>query len=297
MRAARTVTLHRLSRDEDRWCRVQCTPVAGAPSGTGYATPQVGGLLGLKRFYVAHQCGGGDYPQFSEAGVRASLDAGYDALEVSVRRCADGEFICCHDWTTEAATGTRMEIWKTPSADLRALTLKDTANASGQHMLTLRDLVGIAGTGVTLLLDLKDMSDQNTASPSQWARTSEDVLVDFIRAAWPAPEDRVMWKSFDSGVTNGSYARVSAALGLQGVVMLYASTAVADEALASMGMLGMTWNAGAAKWAELKARGKPIIAHIVTSAAAAEQAWQNGAAGVMCSVPTTVNPATYGRID
>ena len=297
MRAARTVTLHRLSRDEDRWRRVQCTPVADTPSDAGYSTPQVGALLGLKRFYVAHQCGGGDYPQFSEAGVRASLDAGYDALEVSVRRCADGEFICCHDWTTEAATGTRMEIWKTPSADLRALTLKDTANASGQHMLTLTDLVGIAGTGVTLLLDLKDMSDQNTAAPSQWARTSEDMLVDRIRATWGAPEDRVMWKSFDSGVTNGSYTRVSAALGLQGVIMLYASTAVADEALGPMGMLGLTWNAGSAKWTELKARGKPTIAHIVTSADAAEQAWRNGATGVMCSVPSTVNPATYGRLD
>lgn len=297
MRAARTVSLHRLSRDEDRWRRVACTPVAGAPSGTGYATPQVGELLGLKRFYVAHQCGGGDYPQFSEAGVRASLDAGYDALEVSVRRCADGEFICCHDWTTEAATGTRMEIWKTPSADLKALTLKDTPNASGQHMLTLTDLVGVAGPKVTLLLDLKDMSDQNTATPSQWARTSEDMLVDRVRAAWESPEDRVMWKSFDSGVTNGSYTRVSAALGLRGVIVLYASTAVADEALNSMAMLGLSWNADAAKWAETGARGKPTIAHIVTSAAAAEQAWRNGAAGVMCSVPTAVNPAVYGRLD
>ena len=297
MRAARTVTLHRLSRDEDRWRRVQCTPVADAPSDTGYSTPQVGGLLGLKRFYVAHQCGGGDYPQFSEAGVRASLDAGYDALEVSVRRCADGEFICCHDWTTEAATGTRMEIWKTPSADLRALTLKDTANASGQHMLTLTDLVGIAGTGVTLLLDLKDMSDQNTASPSQWARTSEDMLVDYIRDTWPAPEDRVMWKSFDSGVTNGSYPGGAAGLGLVGLFLLSAAPAAPDEALNRMGMLGLTWNAGSAKWTELKARGKPTIAHIVTSADAAEQAWRNGATGVMCSVPTAVNPAAYGRID
>lgn len=79
-------------------------------------------LLAGRPFYISHRMGGSEYPEFTRRGLDASLRAGFTALEVSVRRCASGEFVAIHDWTTaRTVRGTNYQIWKTPWSTLRTL--------------------------------------------------------------------------------------------------------------------------------------------------------------------------------
>ena len=57
-------------------------------------------LLAGRPFYIAHRMGGTEFPENTRQGLDASLRAGFKALEVSVRRCASGEFVAIHDWKT-----------------------------------------------------------------------------------------------------------------------------------------------------------------------------------------------------
>src|SRR5690625_7225318 len=64
----------------------------------------VADLLADDPFYVAHRCGGGNWPEFSQRGIFGSIAAGYKALEMSVYQCGTGEFVLSHDWTTARMT-------------------------------------------------------------------------------------------------------------------------------------------------------------------------------------------------
>ena len=76
-------------------------------------------LLAGRPFYIAHRMGGTEFPENTRQGLDASLRAGFKALEVSVRRCASGEFVAIHDWkTTRTVPGTDYQIWKTPWSTL-----------------------------------------------------------------------------------------------------------------------------------------------------------------------------------
>ena len=65
---------------------------------------------------------------------------------------------------------------------------------------------------------------------------------------------------------------------------------VAGADLSSWDVLGMEWNASDDTWATLKATGKPLIAHIITTKDQADQALSKGATGLMSSVPSVVHP-------
>lgn len=236
-------------------------------------------FLTARPFYISHRLGGTEYPEFTQAGLDASLRAGFKALEISLRRCASGEYIMIHDWTTERTVpGTKLPIWSTPWD-----TLKTLRQASGPFM-RFTDLLEQLPDDVVLAVDHKTTSAKPDANSSDLQ--SELDLYDLLDDAFDGhPERRVLWKHF---LNAGSVERAKAR-GYRTMCMLYPNELPTADT-SRWDVLGMEWNAPAAAWQQLTATSKPLIAHIITSPSQAQTALGKGAGGLMASWPTTVHP-------
>lgn len=265
-------TMWERAQGGDRW--VAGTRTAPAPAPTGSVVDR---FLASKPFYVAHRLGGTEYPEFTRQGLDASLKAGFKALELSVRRCSTGEFVLIHDWvTTRTVPGTEYQIWNTPWSVLSGL-----QQASGGFM-RLTDVVGSVGQDIVLAIDHKVTSSKSTGS--QGDMDSEKELFDYLDTI-PNAKDRVLIKQF----VNGGVAGRAKAKGYKSMCMMYPNE-VAGTDLSSFDVLGMEWNADQSVWDVLKATGKPLIAHIITTRQQADTALARGATGLMASVPSVVHP-------
>lgn len=260
----------------DRWVagtRKTSKPQPPVPA----PVPAVDHFLASKPFYVAHRLGGTEYPEFTQRGLTESLNVGFKALELSVRRCATGEFVLIHDWvTTRTVAGTDYQIWNTPWSTLAGL-----QQASG-GFLRLTDVVEQVGEDIVLAIDHKVTSDRATSS--QGDMESEQALFDYLDTI-PNAKDRVLIKHF----VNGGVAARAKAKGYKTMCMMYPNE-VAGADLSQWDVLGMEWNADQGVWDTLKATGKPLIAHIITTKDQADMALSKGATGLMSSVPSVVHP-------
>lgn len=236
-------------------------------------------FLAARPFYVSHRMGGTEYPEFTQAGLDASLRAGFKALEISVRRCASGEFVAIHDWkTTRTVPGTDYQIWNTPWSTLRTL-----RQASG-GLMRLSEIVDQIPDDMILAVDHKVTSSEDQRNPGDLA--SEEALFEYLDTAFGGhPERRVLWKVFARG-TSASRAK---ARGYKTMAMLYPSEVPTADPT-QWDVIGMEWNAGADVWNILLASGRPTIAHIIVNAAQAQQALAKGATGLMASYPSRVHP-------
>lgn len=264
-------TLWVRDRGGDRW--VAGTRVVSKPQ----AAPVVDRFLASKPFYVAHRLGGTEYPEFTQKGLTESLKAGFKALELSVRRCSTGEFVLIHDWvTSRTVPGTDYQIWNTPWSVLAGL-----QQASG-GFLRLTDVVDQVGDDIVLAIDHKVTSDKATSPQGDMG--SEEELFDYLGTI-PNAKERVLIKHF----VNGGVAARAKAKGYKTMCMMYPNE-IAGADLSKFDVLGMEWNAEQSVWDTLKATGKPLIAHIITTQQQADTALARGATGLMASVPSVVHP-------
>lgn len=267
-------TLWERAQGGDRWVAGTRAVSKPVPAPTGSVVDR---FLASKPFYVAHRLGGTEYPEFTQKGLTESLKAGFKALELSVRRCSTGEFVLIHDWvTTRTVPGTDYQIWNTPWSVLSGL-----QQASG-GFLRLTDVVNRVGDDIVLAIDHKVTSGKPIGS--QGDMDSENALFDYLDTI-PNAKDRVLIKQF----VNGGVAGRAKAKGYKSMCMMYPNE-VAGADLSSFDVLGMEWNAPDDVWATLKATGKPLIAHIITTKDQANQAMSKGATGLMASVPSVVHP-------
>lgn len=236
-------------------------------------------FLAARPFYISHRMGGTEYPEFTQAGLEASLRAGFQALEVSVRRCSSGEFVAIHDWkTSRTVPGTDYQIWNTPWSTLSTL-----RQASGGFM-RLTDIVDQVPDDVVLAIDHKTTSSEDQHNKGDLE--AEEQLFDYLDTTFGGhPERRVLWKVF----ARGTSAARAKARGYRTMAMLYPSE-VATSDLSQWDVIGMEWSAGPDVWNRLNASGKPTIAHIITNESQARQALAKGATGLMASWPSTVHP-------
>ena len=267
-------TLWVRDRGGDKWVAGTRRVPEPTPAPVGSAVDR---FLASKPFYVAHRLGGAEYPEFTQKGLTESLKAGFKALELSVRRCSTGEFVLIHDWiTTRTVPGTDYQIWNTPWSVLSGL-----QQASGGFM-RLTDVINQVGDDVVLAIDHKVTSSKPIGS--QGDMDSEKELFDYLDTI-PNAKDRVLIKQF----VNGGVAARAKEKGYKSMCMMYPNE-VAGADLSSWDVLGMEWNAPDDVWATLKATGKPLIAHIITTKDQANQALSKGATGLMASVPSVVHP-------
>lgn len=253
--------------------RAPSTPVT--PAGGDVVTA----FLARRPFYISHRMGGTEYPEFTQAGLDASLRAGFKALEVSVRRCSSGEFIAIHDWrTTRTVPGVNYQIWSTTWSRLRTL-----RQASGGFM-RLTDIVDQLPDDIVLAIDHKTTSSVDQRDPGILA--DEEQLFDYLDTTFGGhPERRVLWKVFAKGTS----AKRAKARGYKVMAMLYPDE-VATSDLSQWDVIGMEWSAGADVWNRLNASDKPTIAHIIVNDSQARQALAKGATGLMASYPSLVHP-------
>ena len=267
-------TLWVRDRGGDKWVAGTRTVSKPTPAPVGSTVDR---FLASKPFYVAHRLGGTEYPEFTQKGLTESLKAGFKALELSVRRCVTGEFVLIHDWvTTRTVPGTEYQIWNTPWSVLSGL-----QQASG-GFLRLTDVVNQVGSDIVLAIDHKVTSSKPTGS--QGDMDSEKELFDYLDTI-PNAKDRVLIKQF----VNGGVAARAKEKGYKNMCMMYPNE-VAGADLSAFDVLGMEWNADQSVWDTLKATGKPLIAHIITTQQQADQALSKGATGLMASVPSVVHP-------
>lgn len=263
----------RVGGDVSLSLRAPSTPVT--PAGEDV----VARFLAARPFYISHRMGGTEFPEFTQAGMEASLRAGFKALEVSVRRCASGEFVAIHDWkTTRTVPGTDYQIWNTPWSTLRTL-----RQGSGPFM-RLSDIVDKVPDDVIIAIDHKTTSSEDQRNPGDLA--SEEALLEYLDTAFGGhPERRVLWKVF----ARGTSAARAKARGYKTMAMLYPNEVVSSN-ITQWDVIGMEWNAGVDVWNALLASGKPTIAHIIVNENQARQALAQGAAGLMASYPSRVHP-------
>lgn len=270
-------TMWERAQGGDRWVagtRVVPKPV---PVPTGSVVDR---FLASKPFYVAHRLGGTEYPEFTQKGLTESLKAGFKALELSVRRCSTGEYVLIHDWvTTRTVPGTDYQIWNTPWSTLSGL-----QQASG-GFLRLTDVLDQVGDDVVLAVDHKVTSSKEVGSTGDME--SESALFDLLEARFgvEGAKRRVIIKHFiKGGVSQRARER-----GYKTMCMMYPNE-VAGADLSMFDVLGMEWSAEQSVWDILKATGKPLIAHIITTQQQADTALARGATGLMASVPSVVHP-------
>lgn len=239
----------------------------------------VAAFLSRRPFHISHRMGGTEFPEFTQSGLNASLRAGFKALELSVRRCASGEFVAIHDWkTSRTVPGTDYQIWNTPWSTLRTL-----RQASGGFM-RLTDIIDQVPDDIALAIDHKTTSSEDQRNPGDLV--AEEMLFDYLDTTFGGhPERRVLWKTFAKGAS----VKRAKARGYKTMAMLYPNE-VATSDLSQWDVIGMAWNAGADVWNRLNASGKPTIAHIIVNEAQAQQALAKGASGLMASYPSRVHP-------
>lgn len=245
-------------------------------------------LVADSPFYIAHRCGGANWPEFSQRGIENSITKGYKALEFSVVRCSTGEYVLSHDWTTTRMTGVNNQIPTTPWATLAPLTstaeFTDNPAQSRTPLLRLNTALALA-TDRVIFIDHKATSSNETPNAGDLA--SEEALLDYLDTI-PGATDRFVWKVFKSGWASADRAR---ARGYKAWMIFYdAEISTEPTRVDSADFLGQEWNDSVEDWNSALAVGKPIIAHIITNEGQRDAALSKGAAGFMNSNVTLMGP-------
>ncbi|ARS71006.1 glycerophosphodiester phosphodiesterase family protein [Sinorhizobium meliloti] len=110
---------------------------------------------------VAHRGVWKDAPENSLLSIRRAIDAGYDIVEIDVRRTADGEFVLLHDETLERMTGLGREPEQMTLTELTSLGLRNRDGGpdnpvTGEKLPSLRDVFELTRDRIFIHLDIKD---------------------------------------------------------------------------------------------------------------------------------------------
>jgi hypothetical protein len=109
---------------------------------------------------VAHRGVWQDAPENSLLSIQRAIDAGYDVVEIDVRRTLDGKFVLLHDDTLERMTGLTSEPEQLTQEELTSIPLRNrnggTDNAvTNQKLPSLRDVLELTRDKILIHLDIK----------------------------------------------------------------------------------------------------------------------------------------------
>jgi hypothetical protein len=224
---------------------------------------------------IAHRGGDRDWPEgTAEAYRNAAAWNPSLALEVPVWRTLDGVWVVSEDRTTGRVFNADYAI---PSTQWSTLARLRTRNG-GQPMARLvRDVLDPYGRNRVLFLDNK--ADSAVTSFLDLLDThgghSQIVVKAFSRAA-----NTVREAHRRGYLTWGYYFTAD--------LPVFAATQ------SNFDLLGLPYDASSSDFQRLLATGKPVIAHIVASSAAAREGLDNGARGLMISDVKAVVPKAHG---
>lgn len=108
---------------------------------------------------VAHRGLSAGFPENTLAAFRNAIAGGVDALELDLRRTADGEIVVLHDETVDRTTDGRGPLSRFTLREVKALDAGRHAGDrfAGERVPTYQDVLDLTrASGVGLLLDIKE---------------------------------------------------------------------------------------------------------------------------------------------
>lgn len=260
--------------------------VTGAPTVAGSVALGGSGVLSLQTplqkwmsttpMNVAHRGGSADWPEMTMyAYAQAAAWNPTLALEVSVIRTSDGQWMASHDSTTTRVFGVNYDITTTPWSTLQ--TLRTTVG--NQPPCLLQDVLAAYPDRITFVDD----------KMNSWLPQFLDVL-----DAYGGPS-RIVVKGYGPQAGDITKAQAAIARGYQTWGYYYhADTASLASTQANWSILGEdavgSPPGDATDWAAIKSYGKPVLAHIIATAAQKTYADTFAPSGYMASGVTKVVP-------
>ena len=109
---------------------------------------------------VAHRGVWQDAPENSLLSIQRAIDAGYDVVEIDVRRTLDGEFVLLHDDTLERMAGLQSEPEQLTLEELTSISLRNRDGGpdnavTDQTLPSLRDVLELTRDKIFIHLDIK----------------------------------------------------------------------------------------------------------------------------------------------
>ncbi len=264
--------------------------VALVAAGAAVVTPLLtgrGGLLGptatptptstpSATLTVAHRGGSRDWPEMSMLGYANSAKLGAQALEISLARTKDGVWFGLHDPTLDRTSGTTGFVaadhaWQEVSQ--YRITAAQTTNPAqpAQPYLRFEELIDAFAASRVIYVDPKVVPAQYY--PELFAMMSRAPAPDFVAKGY---------------CTSTAWAQEATRRGYRTWGYYYAADLHSDPHLLETTQsrwttLGLDYTASPAVWKQVKAYGKPVLAHVVPDAEAAKSALQRGADGIVAS--------------
>ncbi|UHS59824.1 glycerophosphodiester phosphodiesterase family protein [Agrobacterium vaccinii] len=109
---------------------------------------------------VAHRGVWQDAPENSLLSIQRAIDAGYEVVEIDVRRTLDGEFVLLHDDTLERMAGLSSEPEQLTLEELTSIALRNRNGGpdnavTDQTLPSLRDVFELTRDKILIHLDIK----------------------------------------------------------------------------------------------------------------------------------------------
>jgi len=210
---------------------------------------------------VAHRGGSVDYVEMTDDAYTHMDQLKLPAREVSVWRSSDGVWVCSHDRSTLRVTGTDLDIPANTWATLSVL-----RTTTGGFPLARLDTLLAAHPDPAWVWFIENKQDLNVTA-------FLDLLDGFTNST-----GRFVIKSVPGAATaTTGITRGYSTLGIYYETDLPNLDATSDGFV----LLGMDYTASGTAWATILTKSKPVLGHVVLSAANAATAYGLGAAGLI----------------
>ena len=128
---------------------------------------------------IAHRACGVEGVENSAAGLDIARELGAWGAEIDIQRTADGAYVVNHDDTFERVAGDPRSPWQMTLAEVRTLTIANTADPSapGEPVPTYEDMLEGARDNVILFVELKGKTaDRQMADDAVRIAKEHDML-------------------------------------------------------------------------------------------------------------------------
>lgn len=246
--------------------------LAGAGALTVRPTTPVDTWLANRPLHIAHRGGSADWVEHTMFAYDQAASWNQNvAFEVSVWQTSDGVWVCSHDQSTLRVFGVDYDITATPWATLAPL----TTPVGGYPILRLDTFLAKYGGRRIVVVDDKGSQDPTS-------------LLNALDAAGGAG-----WYITKSYYTAVAWPTAARGRGYRTLGYYYdADTAQIASTNSRFDVLMEQFDASSSSWSTIKAVGKPVLAHIIATAAQKATATTNGADGYMASGVQEVVPQT-----
>lgn len=252
--------------------------LTGAGTLTAHPSTPVELFMAQPTMYAAHRGGSADWPEESLYSYAQSATWNADmALEISLWYTTDGVAVASHDQTTgRVFSGTSLDITTNTWATLSS----KTTIIGNQPIAKVTDILDVHANGNRVIFVDNKGNQQQTAFYNMlttYGGTSRFIIKAYGGSTSWAPT------ASSRGYKSWGYFFASDTAGLPGWAPLWT-------------MLGQDHAAGSADWVAVKSYGKPVLAHIIGTAAQKATAATFNPQGYMASGVTEVVPQTPVRV-